>query len=79
MTAFGLGLFAFLLLVGGAIWWRVRQARKRGEADQRARDAEQDVADAREARRIESEVDGLTDAEVDEQLGLDARDRGKRG
>ena len=76
MTAFGLGLFAFLLLMGGGAWIVIYRARKQGAEQQRAKAAEQALKDAQEAARIANEVEGQTNAELDADIMRDSRDRG---
>jgi uncharacterized membrane-anchored protein YhcB (DUF1043 family) len=68
------------ILVAGVVGWiayRLRQERARGKAEAKAEADAQALKDATEAKRIESEVEGLTEDELDAQIRRDSADRGR--
>lgn len=68
-------------LVAGVIGWiayRLREERKRGREAAVADAAKQALKDAEEAQRLENEVKGLTDEELNSQLGRDSAYRKHR-
>jgi len=74
MTTVVLAILAFVLLGGGGlalIRWRARQ---RGYEEAKKDAAERALKQAKDAQKIDRVVSGLSDEEVDNELGKDALD-----
>ena len=66
---------AVVAVAGLAIWLAIRNARSRGRAEAIGEQAEKQGETAQDARRIDDEVKGMTDDELNESLRSD-RDGG---